>query len=109
MTVQQVPNLVVSSVSNPPSTASIGGKFNFTNSVRNTGSVVAAATGTKYYLVSIVDGTKQDLKGNQAVPALNAGQTFSLQVSLEVRDRDPARPVQGPGLRRRRQGRGRVQ
>ena len=86
MTVQQVPNLVVSSVSNPPSTASIGGKFNFTNSVRNTGSVVAAATGTKYYLVSTVDGTKQDLKGNQAVPALNAGQTFSLQVSLEVRD-----------------------
>jgi subtilase family serine protease len=85
MTVQRVPNLVVSSVSNPPSTASIGGKFNFTNSVRNTGSVVAAATGTKYYLVSIVDGTKQDLKGNQAVPALNAGQTFSLQVSLEVR------------------------
>ena len=32
-----------------------------------------------------MDGTKQDLKGNQAVPALNAGQTFSLQVSLEVR------------------------
>ena len=85
MTVQQVPNLVVSSVSNPPGTASIGGKFNFKNSVRNTGSVVAAATGTKYYLVSIVDGTKQDMKGNQAVPALNAGQTFSLQVSLEVR------------------------
>ena len=68
MTVQQVPNLVVSSVSNPPSTASIGGKFNFTNSVRNTGSVVAAATGTKYYLVSILDGTKQDLKGARPFP-----------------------------------------
>jgi uncharacterized membrane protein len=85
VTVQQVPNLTVSSISNPPGTASIGGKFNFTNSVRNTGSVVAAATSTKYYLVSTVDGTKQDLKGNQAVPALNAGQTFSLQVPLEVR------------------------
>jgi subtilase family serine protease len=33
-----------------------------------------------------LDGTKQDLKGNQAVPALNAGQTFSLLVTLEVRD-----------------------
>jgi len=87
MTVQQVPNLVVSSLTNPPGTASIGGKFNITNSVRNTGSVVAAASGTKYYIVSSPDGlTKQDLKGNQAVPALNAGQTFSLLVSLEVRD-----------------------
>ena len=86
MTVQQVPNLVVSSLTNPPGTASIGGKFNITNSVRNTGSVVAAASSTKYYLVSILDGTKQDLKGNQAVPALNAGQTFSLLVTLEVRD-----------------------
>jgi uncharacterized membrane protein len=85
MTVQQVPNLVVSSISNPPSTASLGGTFNFTNSVRNTGSVVAAATSTKYYLVSTLDGTKKDLKGSQAVPALNAGQTFSLQVPLEVR------------------------
>jgi uncharacterized membrane protein len=86
MTVQQVPNLVVSSLTNPPGTASIGGKFNITNSVRNTGSVVAAASGTKYYLFSTLDGTKQDLKGTQAVPALNAGQTFSLLVSLEVRD-----------------------
>ena len=86
MTVQQVPNLVVSSITNPPSTASLGGTFNITNSVRNTGSVVAAASSTKYYLVSSPDGlTKKDLKGNQAVPALNAGQTFSLLVTLEVR------------------------
>ena len=85
MTVQQVPNLTVSSITNPPGTASLGGKFNLTNSVRNVGSVVAAASSTKYYLVSTVDGTKQDLKGNQAVPALNAGQTFSTLVTLEVR------------------------
>jgi subtilase family serine protease len=85
ITVQQVPNLVVSSITNPPGTASLGGKFSLTNSVRNLGSVVAGASSTKYYLVSTVDGTKQDLKGTQAVPALNAGQTFSLLVTLEVR------------------------
>ena len=56
-----------------------------TNSVRNTGSVFAAATNTKYYLFSTVDGSRQDLKGTQAVPQLNAGQTFSLQVSVEIR------------------------
>jgi subtilase family serine protease len=39
--------------------------------------------------------TKKDLKGNQAVPALNAGQTFSLPVTLEVRDGEDATP---PGL-----------
>jgi subtilase family serine protease len=85
MTVQRVPNLVVSSITNPPSTASIGGTFKLTNAVRNTGSVAAAASSTKYYLVSTVDATRQDLKGTQAVPALNAGQTFSLQVPLEIR------------------------
>ena len=85
MTVEQVPNLVVSSISNPPGTTSIGGNFDLTNSVRNAGSVGAGASGTKYYLFSTANGTKQDLKGNQAVPALNAGQTFGLKVSLEVR------------------------
>jgi subtilase family serine protease len=85
MTVQQVPNLVVSSITNPPGTASLGGTFTLTSSARNIGSVGAGASSTKYYLVSTVDGTKKDLKGNQAVPALNAGQTFSLQVTLQVR------------------------
>jgi subtilase family serine protease len=61
ITIQQTPNLVVSSVGNPPSIASLGGKFNFTNGVRNTGNVVAAASSTKYYLVSTVDGTRMDL------------------------------------------------
>jgi subtilase family serine protease len=56
MTVQQVPNLVVSSLTNPPGTASLGGTFNVTNSVRNTGSVVAAASSTKYYIGLEPDG-----------------------------------------------------
>jgi uncharacterized membrane protein len=95
ITVQQVPNLVVSSITNPPGSAPLGSKFNVTNSVRNTGSVPAGATGTKYYLVSIVNGDRYDLKGSQAVPQLNAGQTFSLQVSVEIRDEAEDAPPTG--------------
>ena len=90
ITVQQVPNLVVSSLSNPPGTAPIGSKFNVTSSVRNTGSVTSGLTNTKYYLFSTLDGSRQDLKGGQPVPQLNAGQTFSSQVIVEIRGGDDA-------------------
>jgi len=86
LTVQQVPNLQVSSITNPPSTITIGGSFTLTNSVRNVGGAGAAGSGTKYYLVSTADGAKTDLQGTQAVPPLNAGQTFSTQQTLTVRE-----------------------
>jgi len=58
---------------------------------------------SKYYLVSIVDGTKKALQGTQVVPPLDNGQTFSTQETLTVRDQTPtgqykaqacAKPVQ---------------
>ena len=86
LTVPPAPNLQVSSISNPPATLTQGGSFSLTNSVRNVGSAGAGTTDTKYYLVSIVDGTKKDLQGTQVVPALNGGQTFSTQQTLTVRE-----------------------
>lgn len=86
ITVLKVPNLLVSSITNPPATVTLGGSFKLTNSVRNVGSVSAGTTNTKYYLVLVADGTRKDLQGTQVVPILNAGQTFSEQETLTVRE-----------------------
>jgi subtilase family serine protease len=86
LTVPKVPNLQVSSITNPPAVVTLGTSFNLGNSVRNVGLGAAATTSTKYYLVSTLDGTKKDLQGTQVVPPLNGGQTFSTQQTLTVRE-----------------------
>ena len=89
LTVLRVPNLLVSSMTNPPAILPLGSTFKLTNSVRNVGSGDAGTSNTKYYLVSIVDGTKKALQGTQVVPPLDDGQTFSTQETLTVRDQTP--------------------
>lgn len=87
LTVNAVPNLIVSSISNPPSAAALGGTFNATDQVKNTSSADAGATHTKFYLLSAADGkTRKDMKGSQAVPQLIGGHTFSSPTSVTVRD-----------------------
>jgi hypothetical protein len=86
LTVPKVPNLQVSSITNPPAVVTLGTSFNLGNSVRNVGLGPAATTSTKYYLVSTLDGAKKDLQGTQVVPLLNGGQTFSTQQMLTVRE-----------------------
>ena len=46
----------------------------------------------RLWIQSVLTGDRLDLKGTQAVPQLNAGQTFSLQVSVEIRDGEDAPP-----------------
>jgi subtilase family serine protease len=89
LTVLPVPNLQVSSMTNPPAILPLGSSFKLTNSVRNVGSGDAGTSNTKYYLVSIVDGTKKALQGTQVVPPLENGQTFSTQETLTVLDQTP--------------------
>ena len=51
VTVLEVPNLVVSSIGNPPAAAPLGGVIKLTTQVKNLGNVQGGASRTKYYLV----------------------------------------------------------
>ena len=68
------PDLVVSTLSDPPATARAGDSFSLTavvtNVVTSPGSVAGAST-TKFYLVR--GSTKKNLKGVQAIPELAPG------------------------------------
>jgi subtilase family serine protease len=70
ITIVESPDLIVTSINNPPSSAGQGQPIVVKSTVKNVGAVDADPTITKYYLVSTVDGTKDDLKGSQAVPLL---------------------------------------
>ena len=67
------------SIGNPPSSAPVGSTIKVTNGVKNVGKAVAGPSTTKYYLVSAIDGTADDLKGPTTpnVIALNPGQVVS--------------------------------
>jgi len=95
ITVQQVPDLAMTAIGNPPANV-VAGQILVpvtSYSVTNTGAVSAPASATKFYLVSAVDATRVDLKGmvpeDLAVPALAPAQVFNHSVSLKVRANTP--------------------
>jgi hypothetical protein len=98
ITVHQVPDLLVTSVTNPPASAGQGQNIQVQNTVTNSGPIAADPSTTKYYLVSATDGTLKDLKGpldpTTGVPALNPGASFPETEMLTVR------PETAPGLYR---------
>jgi subtilase family serine protease len=81
-----VPNLVVSSIGNPPSEAPLGGAIKLNSQVKNIGNVQAGDSRTKYYLVPSDGSPRKDLKGGTDVPTLNKGSAFSIQETLTVFD-----------------------
>ncbi len=85
-------DLVVTAVSNPPATALPGGTFSVTETVRNQGSVAAAASTTRYYLSrdTLRDGGDLRLGGGRAVPGLAASSTSTGTVTVAV-------PLAAPG------------
>jgi subtilase family serine protease len=85
ITVLQTPDLVVTSVTDPPSSAPQGGSFTVSNTVKNAGPVTAAASITKYYLVATPGPGKKDLQGVQNVPALAPDGTFTEQETVTIR------------------------
>ena len=92
ITIDQSPNLVITSIANPPATAPLGSSIKVTTGVKNTGQAVAGASTTKYYLVSTTDGTLTDLKGPATTPnvaALNPGQTINDVETLTIRATSP--------------------
>ena len=89
ITILESPDLVVTSITNPVSSAGQGQTIIARSTVKNIGPVSADPTITKYSLVSTIDGTKQDLKGSQNVPLLKPGQTFSAQEIVTIRPETP--------------------
>ena len=88
ITVQQAPDLIISSISNPPSSGGQGQPITVKDTVKNIGPVNADPTVTKYNLVSTVDGSKQDLKlpsPEAPTPLLKPGQTFTEQQIVTIR------------------------
>ena len=86
--VQDAPDLIISSISNPPSSGAQGQPITVKETVKNIGPVDADPTVTKYYLVSTVDGARTDLKlPSPAVPTpvVKKGSTFTEQQVVTVR------------------------
>jgi len=86
--VQDVPDLIISSLSNPPSSGLQGQPITVKDTVKNLGKVSADPTVTKYYLISTVDGSKHDLKlpsPNVPTPLLKSGQTYTEQQVVVIR------------------------
>jgi hypothetical protein len=80
------PDLRETVLANPPASASQGASFNVTDTTKNEGDVLAAASTTRYYvsLDKLKDTSDVLLTGSRAVPALAVGATSSGTVSVTV-------------------------
>ena len=89
ITILESPDLVVTAITNPVSSAGQGDVITVKSTVKNTGVVNADPTVTKYSLISTTDGSKEDLKGSQDVPLLKPGQSFNGQGTVTIRPLTP--------------------
>jgi subtilase family serine protease len=82
----RAPDLVATSVTNPPANARIGGTFSVTDHTQNRGNAASTASTTRYYLsVDRLKGTGDRLlTGGRSVPMLapNAVSTGSASVTI---------------------------
>jgi hypothetical protein len=80
------PDLVETSLSNPPASAAPGGTFSATDTVKNQGGGSAGGSTTRYYLsLDTVKGSGDvRLSGSRSVPALASGATSSGTVSVGI-------------------------
>jgi subtilase family serine protease len=85
ITIQQVPNLTVTSLLDPPTSVGQGLSFDVNTTVKNIGLVKAKASEVKFNLVSVADSSRKDLKNKLAVPELNPDAEFSDQFTVVVR------------------------
>ena len=80
------PDLVETTITNPPATVLQGGSFSVTDTVQNQGSVGAGASTTRYYLSPDTTKGAGDtlLTGTRSVPALAAGATSNGSQNVTV-------------------------
>jgi subtilase family serine protease len=71
---QDLPDLVVSSLSNPPASVPLGGSFTVTDTTQNQGTATAGASTTRYRLSTdpIITSSDPLLTGSRSVPSLAA-------------------------------------
>jgi subtilase family serine protease len=82
--VPPTPDLVVTSITDPPASVEQGQGFDVTNTVKNVGAEQAGPSTTRYYLVSTSSDVKKSLKGSQDVPALDPDQTFNEDNKVDI-------------------------
>lgn len=85
VTVLEQPDLVVTSLSDPPATAAQGEGFQVASTVKNVGVVSAGASNTRYFLVSTSSTARIDLNGTPDVQPLDPAQTSTDEASVTVR------------------------
>jgi subtilase family serine protease len=73
--IEQVPNLVMTDLDDPPAELLQNQTFDVNDTIQNTGPVDAGAFMVKYYLVSVADESRIDLKNKKPVTGLASGQT----------------------------------
>ncbi len=85
------PDLVETSVSNPPTTSTTGGTFSATDTAQNIGGASAGASTTRYYLSTTTSKSGGHLlTGSRAVPSLAPSATSSGTVTVTVSAGTPA-------------------
>jgi hypothetical protein len=80
------PDLVETSVSNPPANAVIGSSFSITDTAKNQGDTPAGASATAYYLSTTSTKTSSStlLTGTRSVPVLAASATSTGSASVTI-------------------------
>lgn len=81
-----LPDLIESSLADPPASAALGSGFSVTDTVLNQGAATATASTTRYYLsLDAVKSTNDKLlTGTRAVPTLTAGASSTGSVTVTV-------------------------
>jgi YD repeat-containing protein len=81
-----VPDLIVSSLSNPPASAVAGASFNVTDTTANNGNGTAGASTTSYRLSldNIISPSDPLLTGSRSVPSLAASGTSSGTITVSI-------------------------
>jgi hypothetical protein len=86
-----LPDLVVSAVDDPPASAAPGARFEVSDTTFNQGTVLAAASTTRYYVaLSRVRGSGDRMIGSHGVPALAAGAGWAGRATLAIPSALPA-------------------
>jgi len=96
-----VPDLVVSSLSNPPSSASLGSSFQATDTVYNQGTSAAAASTMRYYLSldTLQDQWRQAVNGESSGAGARPRDGLARQCYCDHQDQHARGHLLSPGLR----------